>query len=128
VDEDPREPYGQIAYEEHCRRGPGEPGDWPAPPSWGDLTDGYREVWRHVGSAVAARAVHDAGMAPADVMAEIERLRDMIRSLASERDDLRAALKRHTCSFTDSKGAVLCGGCLREAPCPDAGLAGDEPP
>jgi hypothetical protein len=56
-------------------------------------------------------------------MAEVERLRGMIRDLASERDDLRAALKRHTHAFTDAKGAVLCGGCLDEAPCGDSGLA-----
>jgi hypothetical protein len=58
-------------------------------------------------------------------MAEIERLRGMIRSLASERDDLREALKRHAHAFTDPEGAVLCGGCLLPAPCPDADLAGE---
>jgi hypothetical protein len=58
-------------------------------------------------------------------MAEIERLRGMIRSLASERDDLRAALKRHAHAFTDPEGAVLCGGCLLAVPCPDASLTGE---
>jgi hypothetical protein len=40
---------------------------------------------------------------------------------------LREALRRHTHSFTDPGGAVLCGGCLRPAPCPDAALASGEP-
>ena len=66
--------------------------------------------------------------APADVMAEVERLRGMVRALASERDDLTGALKRHMQSFTN-KGTGYCGGCLEPAPCPDAGLlaGGGEP-
>jgi Zn finger protein HypA/HybF involved in hydrogenase expression len=46
---------------------------------------------------------------------------------AAERDQLRAALKRHTHHFTDHAGVDLCGGCLRPSPCPDAALCGEEP-
>ena len=69
-----------------------------------------------------------AEMASEDVMAEIVRLRGMVRALASERDDLTGALKRHMQSFTN-KGTGYCGGCLEPAPCPDAGLlaGGGEP-
>jgi hypothetical protein len=35
---------------------------------------------------------------------------------------LRSALKRHINWFTDD-GVRVCGGCLRESPCPDDGLA-----
>ena len=59
--------------------------------------------------------------APADVMAEIVRLRDMIRSLAAERNDLRGALRRHTRTLTDARGS-FCAGCLEPAPCPDTAL------
>jgi len=124
---DDGEHLGRIAYEEHCRRGPGEPGDWPAPPSWGDLTDGYREVWRHVGFAVAAQAVRDAGFDHGVLRAQVLAARAERDRAVAKVARLEAALRRHTYSFTDSRGTVLCGGCLREAPCPDAGLAGDEP-
>lgn len=36
---------------------------------------------------------------------------------------LREALRGHMHSFTDHAGVVLCGGCLRPSPCPDAALA-----
>jgi hypothetical protein len=49
----------------------------------------YDRVREKVTAEVAA-----ANAEPADAMAEIERLRDMIRSLAAERDDFRKALKR----------------------------------
>lgn len=42
---------------------------------------------------------------------------DVPRLLAAV-DALSAALRLHTFPFTDGKGAVLCGGCLRQAPCP----------
>ena len=48
-----------------------------------------------------------------------------IARLLSRVAALEAALRRHVPSFTDPKGAVLCGGCLLAAPCPDAALAGE---
>ena len=36
---------------------------------------------------------------------------------------LRAALRRHMQWCTGKHGTKVCGGCLRDWPCPDAGLA-----
>ena len=50
--------------------------------------------------------------------AEIARLRAEITAL-------REALGRHVNWFTDDDRVKVCGGCLRESPCPDDALAAD---
>lgn len=42
-----------------------------------------------------------------------------ILSLLAALDAAQAAIERHTGSFTDRNGVKVCGGCLRDAPCPD---------
>jgi hypothetical protein len=49
-----------------------------------------------------------------------------IARLLSRVAALEAALRCHVPAFTDPEGVVLCGGCLRPAPCPDAALAGGQ--
>lgn len=52
---------------------------------------------------------------------------DKLAAAERELSELRAALRRHTHSFTDPKGGgELCGGCLEPSPCPDAALLGEE--
>lgn len=88
-------------------------------PAWGDRTEEQQELDRRAASAVAAAAVHDAGL---DLAAKEMR----IRQLEAEAGRLRDALRRHTHTITDRKGTV-CGGCLCPAPCPDAALAEPQP-
>jgi hypothetical protein len=99
---DPREPYGRIVHGVRLAFN----ADLPHPRGvlpWEEREAGQQEMDMRIGAAVAA--------------AERERAE-------AELAGVREALKRHAHAFTDPKGAVLCGGCLRPAPCPDAGLTG----
>lgn len=79
-------------------------------PPWEERDDWQRELDMRIGAEVAAAGAERAERAEAARLAVLE-----------------AALRRHTHAFTDPGGAVLCGGCLEPAPCPDAALAGKEP-
>lgn len=54
---------------------------------WEDLTGGMREAYMRIGSAVAARAVADAGL-------EADRMRAQLMAFAAERDRTVRELKR----------------------------------
>jgi hypothetical protein len=76
------------------------------PEDWADRDPRLRALDEAMAAAVAERV-------RADAEAEIARL--------------RAALRRHTHTFTDRHDTEVCGGCLEPAPCPDAALAGEGP-
>lgn len=100
---DPREPYGRIVHGIRLAFN----ADLPHPRGvlpWEEREAGQQEMDMRIGAAVAA--------------AERERA-------AAEADNLRAALRRHLHAFTDHRGAEVCGGCLADAPCPDAALTGE---
>jgi hypothetical protein len=128
---DPRETYGRVVHETRlaCEadQAAAEGRHKFDLKAWEKRTDWQRELDMRIGPAVAARAVHDAGFDHGVLRAQVLAARAERDRAVAKVARLEAALRRHTYSFTDSRGTVLCGGCLREAPCPDAGLAGDEP-
>jgi hypothetical protein len=104
---DPREPYGRLVHDTRlaceAERAATEGRQLFNLGAWEERDPAQRELDMRIGAAVAA-AERDA-LGP-----------------------LREALRRHLASFTDPEGVVLCGGCLRPSPCPDAALAaGGEP-
>ena len=91
---DDREPYGRIvretwvawACEQRDRKL-----SWLVP--WDNLDAGQREVDMRIGSAVAAKAVHDAGFDQAQLAADIIRLRVRLdHAVQNERDTIARAI------------------------------------
>ena len=83
---DDREPLGRIVRETWVAWAKEQPDPKPSwLTGWDELDDGQREVDMRIGSAVAARAVHDAG-------AEIETTRKHLLALSVHFPAMRRAL------------------------------------
>lgn len=108
--DDDREPYGRLVRETWvawAKEQPDPKPSWLVP--WKDLDNGQREVDMRIGSAVAARAVHDAGL-------EADRMRVHLLAFAAERDRTVRELKRRASravpgvardAWLDAAGVVL---------------------
>jgi hypothetical protein len=77
------------------------------------LLSGIRERWSKVAYVgLRPEVVPEPGDQPPPWLPDVPHLLAAVEALST-------ALQRHREWFTDSKGVMLCGGCLKPVPCPD---------